>query len=140
MKPFSQNLNALFSPKSVAVVGASDKPDKLGFHVMKSLTKGGFSGKIIPVNPKATVIRGIKTSPSVSDYSGTIDLAIVVVPAKGVPGVFRECAEKEVKGIVLISAGFREIEDSSGAALHDEIAGISPVMPAFPSLVPIPLA
>lgn len=63
--------------------------------------------------------------PSISEYSGTIDLAVVVVPSKGVPKVFRECAEKGVKGIVLISAGFREIEDSSGAALHEEIAQIA---------------
>ncbi len=56
---------------------------------MKSLTMGGFSGMIVPVNPKATVINGIKTSPSVSDYPGPIDLAIVVVPAKGVPAVFQ---------------------------------------------------
>ena len=125
MEAFSQNLEALFNPKSVAVVGASDKPDKLGFHVMKSLAMGRFLGKIIPVNPKATVISGIKTSPSVSGYPGSIDLAIVVVPAKGVPEVFRECAEKGVKGIVLISAGFRETEDSSGAILHDEIARIA---------------
>ena len=127
MKPFSNNLEAMFNPESVAVVGASDNPGKLGFHVMKSLISGGFSKKIVPVNPKAFEIMGMKTSPSVSDYSGPIDLAIVVVPAKGVPGVFRECAEKRVKGIVLITAGFREIEDASGADLHDEIERIAKV-------------
>ena len=125
MNAFSQNLEALLNPESVAVVGASDNPDKLGFHVMKSLTQGGFSGRTVPVNPGSSEIMGMKTSPCVSDCPGAVDLAIVVVPAKRVPGVVRECAEKEVKGIVLITAGFREIEDSSGADLHDEIAGIA---------------
>jgi len=125
MNMLSRNLEVLFSPKSVAVVGASDNPSKLGYHVMKSLVDGRFSGKIVPVNPGSSEIMGMKTSPCVSDCHGAIDLAIVVVPAKGVPGVVRECAEKRVKGIVLITAGFREIEDSSGADLHDEVAGIA---------------
>ncbi len=124
MTTFFQNLEVLFNPKSVAVVGASDKPNKLGFHVMKSLTQGGFAGKILPVNPTASEIMGIQACPSLSDFSGPVDQAIVVVPSKRVPGVFRECAQKGVKGIVLISAGFREIDDSAGAALHKEIEAI----------------
>ncbi|MBU0734986.1 MAG: CoA-binding protein, partial [Proteobacteria bacterium] len=87
-------MKALFNPSSVAVIGASDNPGKLGFHVMKSLTKGGFAGKIIPVNPGATRIMGLKVSSSVSVCEGEIDLAIVAVPAKRVPAVFRECAAK----------------------------------------------
>ena len=119
------NMKTLFNPGSIAVIGASNKPDKLGFHVMKSLTKGGFAGKIIPVNPGSTEIMGIKAFPSITDYDGRIDLAIVVVPAKLVPAVFRKCANKDVKGIVLITAGFKEIDDPAGAVLHEEIAGIA---------------
>ena len=119
------NMKTLFNPGSIAVIGASNKPDKLGFHVMKSLTKGGFAGKIIPVNPGSTEIMGIKAFPSITDYDGRIDLAIVVVPAKLVPTVFRKCANKDVKGIVLITAGFKEIDDPAGAVLHEEIAGIA---------------
>ena len=125
MNRFTANLRCLFDPESVAVIGASDKPDKLGFHVMKSLTKGGFGGRIIPVNPGTSSIMGITVSPSISDYDGRIDLAIVVLPAKLVSGVFRECVAKGVKGIVLITAGFREIEDPAGADLHEEIAHIA---------------
>jgi len=125
MSKKAENMKVLFAPESVAVIGASDNPGKLGFHVMKSLTKGGFAGRIIPVNPGSIEIMGLKAFPSVADYDGQIDLAIVVLPAKLVPGVFRECAAKRVKGIVLITAGFKEIEDPVGSLLHEEIAGIA---------------
>ena len=118
------NMEILFNPESVAVIGASDNQAKLGFHVMKGLTKGGFAGRIIPVNPGGLEIMGIKAFPSIADYDGRIDLAIVVLPAGLVPGVFRECAAKGVKGIVLITAGFKEIDDPMGTGLHEEIAGI----------------
>jgi len=118
------NMHTLFSPESVAVIGASGNPGKLGFHVMKSLVKGGFTGKIFPVNPRSEEIMGFKCSTGLDACDGAVDLAIVVVPAKLVPGVFRECAEKGVKGIVLITAGFKEIEDPAGAVLHEEIAAI----------------
>ncbi|OPX38554.1 MAG: hypothetical protein B1H13_11200, partial [Desulfobacteraceae bacterium 4484_190.3] len=69
--------------------------------------------------------RWFKCYSRLDTYDGPVDLAIVVVPAKPVPGVFRECAEKGVKGIVLITAGFREIEDPAGAVLHEEVAAIA---------------
>jgi acetyl-CoA synthetase (ADP-forming) len=125
MDKLADNMDPLFNPRSVAVIGASENSGKLGFHVMKSLTKGGFAGKIIPVNPGTAEIMGIKVSMSVPDYDGQVDLAIVVLPAKLIPGVFRECADKGVKGIVLITAGFKEIDDPAGAGLHDEIAAIA---------------
>ena len=114
----------MFNPKIVAVIGASDNPGKLGFHVMKSLINGGFTGKIIPLNPGSPEICGLKAYLSINDYAGKIDLAIVVVPAKLVPGVFTECVEKGVKGIVLITAGFKEIDDPAGANLHEKIADV----------------
>jgi len=114
----------MFNPKIVAVIGASDNPAKLGFHVMKSLINGGFTGTIIPLNPGSLEIWGLKAYPSLNDYADSIDLAIVVVPAKFVPGVFTECVEKGVKGIVLITAGFKEIDDPAGANLHKKIAGV----------------
>jgi len=114
----------MFSPKIVAVIGASDNPAKLGFHVLKSLINGGFTGRIIPLNPGSHEIWGLKAYPSLNDYADSIDLAIVVVPAKLVPVVFTECVEKGVKGIVLITAGFKEIDDPAGARLHKKIAEI----------------
>jgi len=119
------NLKRLFEPETVAVVGASGNPSKLGYHVMKSLTRGGFGGRIVPVNPKGEAIFGLEPYPSLTAYSEVIDLAVVVVPAAKVPRVFRQCVEKEVGGIVLITAGFKEIEDPSGARLHDEIKAIA---------------
>ena len=118
-------MKALFKPASVAVIGATDKPDKLGFHVMKSLTRGGYQGKIFPVNPGAQEIMGLRAVSSVSACEGGVDLAVVVVPANRVPAVFRECAAADVKGIVLITAGFKEIDDPRGEALHGEIAAIA---------------
>ena len=117
-------MNSLFNPESVAVIGASDNPSKLGFHVMKSLVNGGFKGSLIPVNPGADRIYGLKAYASVSASPVPIDLAIVVVPAGRVSAVFKECAAVNVKGIVLITAGFKEIDDPAGAVLHGEIAQI----------------
>jgi acetyl-CoA synthetase (ADP-forming) len=119
-----ENMKIMFNPASVAVVGASGNPGKLGSHVMNSLIKGGFKGRIFPVNPGSQEVMGLKTSPSVTACDGQVDLAIVVVPAKLVPGVFQECVDKGVKGIVLITAGFKEIEDPAGAQLHEEIFDI----------------
>jgi acyl-CoA synthetase (NDP forming) len=117
-------MKSLFNPESVAVIGASDNPSKLGYHVMKSLVNGGFKGTLIPVNPKADEIFGFKAWESISASSTPVDLAIVVVPANRVVTVFRECAAHSVKGIVLITAGFKEIDDPAGAVLHEEIARI----------------
>ena len=115
-------MHSLFNPKSVAVIGASDKPEKLGYHVMKSLVNGGFKGTVVPVNPGADEIFGIKACPSASASATPIDLAVVVVPSKRVSAVFKDCAAARVKGIVLITAGFKEIDDPAGARLHEELA------------------
>ncbi len=120
-----RNLHALFNPQTVAVIGASEKPDKLGSHVMKSLLNGGYGGKIIPVNPSAGNIMGMTAYPAIAACDADIDLTIVVLPARLVPDIFRECARKGVKGIVLITAGFKEIDDPAGGRLHADIARIA---------------
>jgi acetate---CoA ligase (ADP-forming) subunit alpha len=119
------NLRVLFNPRTVAVIGASENSDKLGSHVMKSLISGGFKGKIVPVNPGAKSIMGLSAFSALQEFPGDIDLAIVVLPAKLVPGIFEECSRKGVKGIVLISAGFREIDDSQGAELQNTLAELA---------------
>lgn len=124
MHEFINNMDALFKPRSVAVIGASEKPTKLGFHVMKSLTQGEFPGTITPVNPTSKEIMGLKAVASISDIPDEVDLAIVVLPSTMVPAIFEECISKGVRGIVLITAGFREIEDPQGAVLHKRIATI----------------
>jgi acetyl-CoA synthetase (ADP-forming) len=113
-KKIPKNLKTLFSPTSVAVIGASENPDKLGYHVMKSLTNGGYDGEIIPVNPGSKRIFDLDAVPSIMEFPGDIDLSIIVLPAKLVPAIFEECDKKRVKGIVLITAGFKEIDDPAG--------------------------
>jgi acetyl-CoA synthetase (ADP-forming) len=120
--PLFNNLSRLFFPNTVAVIGASENPGKLGFHVMQSLTTGKFAGTIVPINPGSGTVMGIPAHPSVTAFEGAIDLAIVVLPAKLVPGIFEECIEKGIKAIVLITAGFKEIDDPTGADLQKAVA------------------
>jgi acetate---CoA ligase (ADP-forming) subunit alpha len=121
----STSLHAIFNPRSVAVVGASDNPGKLGSHVMKSLIQGGYSGTILPINPGKESILGVKTYPSMLQVPQNVDLAIIVLPAELVSKTLEECKQKEVKGIVLITAGFKEIEDKKGEILQGEITEIA---------------
>jgi acyl-CoA synthetase (NDP forming) len=118
-------LEAMFNPGSVAVVGASDNPGKLGSHVMKSLIQGRYPGRIYPINPGKDQILGIKAYPSLSQIPETVDLSIIVLPSEQVPGIIKECQEKGVKGIVLITAGFKEIEDKRGETLQKEITELA---------------
>jgi acetyl-CoA synthetase (ADP-forming) len=121
----SENLRRLFDPRSVAVVGASKNPGKLGYHVMKSLTEGGFEGGLFPVNPNESELFGLEAYPSLLDVPQDVDLAVVVLPAQLVPHTIEQCAAKGVRGIVLISAGFKEIEDEQGTELQAEIARLA---------------
>src|SRR5208283_3891935 len=105
-----RKLKEVFSPQSVAVVGASNSFDKLGYHVMKSLVQGNYEGRIFPVNPKGQEVWGIRSYPVLSEVSETVDLAVIAVPAPFVPEILHECGRKMVKGVVLITAGFKEIE------------------------------
>ena len=118
-------MEALFKPKAVAVIGASDNPGKLGSHVMRSLIEGRYPGKIFPVNPGKEEILGIKAYPSLLQIPESVDLSIIVLPAESVPKTFQECKEKGVKGIVLITAGFKEIEDKRGETLQREITELA---------------
>jgi len=118
-------LKKLFCPESVAVVGASNSFDKLGYHVVKSLVQGNYKGRIFPVNRMGQEIWGISSYPALSDIRETVDLAVVAVPAPFVPEILHDCGRKMVKGVVLITAGFREIEDASGEALEKEIGRIA---------------
>ena len=103
-------LKAFFEPASVAVIGASTDPTKLGYSVLQNLVEGGFvqQGKVYPINPKADEILGLKTYPSVKDVSEPVELAVIVIPYKFVPSVLRECREKGVPAAIVITAGFRE--------------------------------
>ncbi len=104
----SDNLDGLLKPTSIAVVGASTQPGKIGYTVLESLQKSGFQGKIYPINPQAQEILGLKTYASILDVPGSVDAAAIVVPAKFVLQVTHECGQKGVKGLIIITSGFSE--------------------------------
>ncbi|MFB3886190.1 MAG: acetate--CoA ligase family protein [Thermodesulfobacteriota bacterium] len=125
MEKKTVGMNAIFNPKSIAVVGASDNPGKLGSHVMRSLTEGKYPGGLYPVNPGKSEIFGLKTYPSLLHVPEEVDLSMIVLPAEQVPKTIKECKEKGISGIVLITAGFKEIEDRRGEALQGEITDLA---------------
>ncbi len=114
----------LFYPQSIAVIGASRNKRSIGGRLFNNIINADFMGPVYPVNPKTAVVRSIPTYPSVKDIPGRVDLAFIVVPAEHVIGVVRECAEKGVKGIVVISAGFSEVGEA-GAAAERELLEIA---------------
>lgn len=102
-------LNALLKPKSIAVVGASATPGKIGYTVIKNLLDSEFEGKIYPINPTADEILGLKVYPSVKDIPGKVEAAIITIPAKLVLSVIDDLGQKGVKGMMVITSGFSEI-------------------------------
>jgi acetyl coenzyme A synthetase (ADP forming)-like protein len=101
-------LEPFFQPKSVAIIGASASPDKLGHIVLKNAIDSGYKGTLYPVNPKGGMILGLPSFSSVRDLPRTPDLAVIVIPYPLVPDAVRDCGEKKVPAVVVISAGFRE--------------------------------
>ncbi len=102
-------LNGLLRPKAIAVIGASTTEGKIGYTVVKNLIDSDYEGDVYPINPKADEILGLKAYPSVLDVPGPIDAAAVVVPAKIVPHIAKECGKKGVKGLIIIASGFSEV-------------------------------
>ena len=103
-------LDTFFTPKSVAIIGASTNPEKLGYAVVKNLLDGGYASKgaVYPINPSAHEILGFRAYPSVLDVPTTIDLAVIVIPYPHVPEALRTCGQKGIPSAIVISAGFRE--------------------------------
>ncbi|HSS75358.1 MAG TPA: acetate--CoA ligase family protein [Thermoanaerobaculia bacterium] len=101
-------LDSIFSPRTVAVVGASRRRDSLGFSLLHNLVVNEFAGAIFPVNPTATAIHSLKCYPTVAAIPDPVDLAVIMVPRGKVQGVVEECIAKGVKGLIVITAGFSE--------------------------------
>ena len=101
-------LSAILKPESVAVIGASSNPDKLGHEILKNIVDSGFQGPVYPVNPKADIILGLPCHASVGEIEEPPDLAVIIIPARFVPGVVEECGQAGVKGAVIITGGFSE--------------------------------
>ena len=101
-------LDAIFAPKSVAVIGATEREGSVGRTIVWNLLSSTFGGVIFPINPKRPSILGIKAYPSISEVPDQVDLAVIVTPAPTVPAIISECVDMGVRGAIIISAGFKE--------------------------------
>lgn len=133
----AHELEPVFNPRSVAVIGASRREGSIGWQVTKNMIVGGFEGPIYPINPGASEILGLTAYPSISDVPGPVDAAVYCVPADKVLEVARQCAKKGVKGHIVITSGFAEVSkrqdeeelvriarDSGGRVVGPNIVGI----------------
>ena len=114
-------LDAIFYPESVAIIGASNSFNKWGSFITAHLIVGGYMGQVYPVNPKEEKIFGRNVYKKIGDVPGKVDLAVVATPAKVVPDVVKECIEKKVKSLVIVTSGFSETGDD-GKRLEEELA------------------
>ncbi len=105
----AKNLDSIFNAKSVAVIGASDNPDKLGNVILKNFTDGGFGGRIYPINPNHKSLLGLDCYPNVLAVKEKIDCAIIATPAQFAPQILQQCSKKGIKGVILLSGGFGEV-------------------------------
>lgn len=119
-----KKLDAMFFPRSVAVIGASDIPAKWGFMITTAILSGGYQGHIYPVNAKKETILGLKAYPAVTAIPEPVDLAIITIPAQHVAQALRDCIQKGTRAAVLISSGFRET-GSDGTTLEKELVEIA---------------
>lgn len=117
------NLEKIFNPQSIAIIGASDDEGSVGQILMWNLIKNGFEGKVFPVNIRRKEVMGIKTYQHVGEIQRPVDLAIIATPSKTVPGIVEECGKAGILGIIIISAGFKEIGEA-GKALEKQINAI----------------
>lgn len=116
-----KQLDYIFKPKTVAVIGASANPAKLGYICLRDLKEFGFPGKIYPVNPGAGELLGLQAYPSIEAVPGEVDLAIIVIPAGQVLAAVGQCLAKGVKGLIIISGGFKETGTEEGRALQEQL-------------------
>ena len=116
------NMHAMFSPKSVAVIGASRDPSKVGHIILRNYIDAGYPGRLYPINKNADTIIGLKAYASVLSVKDRIDLAVIAIPAEFVPAVLEECGRAGVKSVVVVSGGFSEV---GSTGLQESITSIS---------------
>ena len=114
------SLEKFFTPKSVAIVGASTKKTKVGYEILENMIEAGFPGKIFPVNHKADSVQGLKCYPDLPSIGEVPDLVVIVIPAPVVPGIIQQCGELGVKAVIIITAGFKEV-GKEGLTLEQRI-------------------
>src|ERR1700730_13272089 len=117
---FERPLDAIFAPRNVAVIGATDKVGSVGRTILWNLVSSPFGGAVFPINPQRPTVLGIKAYPKIEAVPDAVDLAVIVTPAPSVPGIVRECVDAGAKGAIVISAGFKETGEA-GAALERQI-------------------
>ena len=117
------NLDKIFNPESVAIIGASDEEGSVGYAIVKNFTQLGYAGKVYFVNIRKPEILGVKTYQTVEQIPEPVDLAIIATPAKTVPDVVEQCGKAGIKGVIIVSAGFKET-GPEGKALEDKILEI----------------
>src|SRR5947199_5154258 len=118
------DLDALFAPKSIVVIGASNRPGSVGRAVFTNILLNEYTGTVYPVNPRDRSISGVRSYLSVQDLPESVDLAVVVVPAAVVPAVTEDCGKKGVRSLIVISAGFKEV-GQDGAALERQVSSLA---------------
>ena len=116
----TSSLTPLFRPARIAVIGASANPEKMGFQIFKNILDAGYSGEVIPVNPKGEVILGLPSIRSAGEIPEGTDLAVVIIPAKLVPATILQLGERKVRSAIVITGGFAE-SGEEGAALQEEV-------------------
>lgn len=117
-------LEPFFAPRGVAIIGASASPTKLSFGILRNLSQYGYTGQIAPVNPKEDEILGYKSYPDIAAVPDPVDLAVIVLPAPLIPGVVEDCGKRGLKGVIVISGGFKEI-GPQGAAVEKSLVTIA---------------
>ena len=115
-----RTLDKIFNPTSIAVIGASDRESSVGYRLFRNLIGVGYRGVVYPVNHKHPSIQGIEAYPSVDKLPRQVDLAIIATPAETVPGIVEQCGKAGIQGIIIVSAGFKEI-GTEGKALEQRI-------------------
>lgn len=115
-----QRIDKIFNPTSVAIIGASERQETVGYAVLNNLLTMGFEGKVYPINPKRDSILGHAAYPSLESVKAKIDLAVIATPAQTVPGIIHQCGKLGIQSVIIITSGFAEIGEE-GAKLQEEI-------------------
>ena len=118
-----RDLDAIFSPESVAIVGASNTPGKVGHDIFANILRGGYTGTLYPVNPKARSILSVKSYAAISAIPDPVDLSIIILPPIAALAAVEESISKGIKGIVIVSAGFREV-GGEGLEIENKIVAL----------------
>jgi len=113
-------MEQFFDPKSIAVIGANDRPGSFGSTLVDNLIQGGFSGAVIPVNPKHQLVHGLKAYGSITEIETPPDLAIIATPIATAPEIVRQCVRAGTKGVIIIAAGGRELGEE-GSLIEEQI-------------------